>query len=103
MIRGLDNWIMGVNDPNAPFNQTDWVEQFSMVIDECDWITDEMLEDLETYNKLEKIITEVVKEFIDPDQYWTSKQKYKILMESRIEISTKFKEAYEDTRFFKRI
>lgn len=31
-MRGLDNYIMGINDPNAPFNQCHWTEMFDNVL-----------------------------------------------------------------------
>ena len=51
-MKGLDDWITGVHDPNAPFNQTDWVDDMRYVIDECDWLTDEILDDPETESLL---------------------------------------------------
>jgi len=60
VMQGLDNWIMGVNDPNAPFNQTDWVEQYDMILDKCEWITDEMLENDKTYKELEDLLDNII-------------------------------------------
>lgn len=51
-MKGLDSWIMGLNDPNAPFNQVDLVDYYAPVIDISDWITDEMLENENSLNNL---------------------------------------------------
>jgi hypothetical protein len=51
-MRGLDDYITGQYSPDAPFNQADICDLYGPVIDTCEWITDEMLDEDETYYKL---------------------------------------------------
>lgn len=95
----LDDWIEGVHDPSAPFNQTEWTEQFSPIIDECDWITDEMLDDDDTYFKLGEVLTErVMPKYIDPEKYYPKGETYVIMTEKAKEIAQDFKKEYENSR-----
>jgi hypothetical protein len=66
-MRGLDAWITGQHDPNAPFNETHWTETplLSPVLDKCDWITEEQLDDEAVSEELGRIIGTVVEEFLE--------------------------------------
>lgn len=69
-MKGLDDWITGKNDPNAPFNQVDWIDQHNLIVNECDWITDEMLENDDIYFKLQEVLEEnVLPEFLKSFQH----------------------------------
>lgn len=92
-MRGLDNWIMGVNDPNAPFNQTDWVEQYEPVLDKCEWVTEEMLDDDSTYEKLGAIFDRVITEKSEYS-FLRRKEFYAWLSENAETLSDKIKQEY---------
>jgi hypothetical protein len=66
-MRGLDAWITGQHDPNAPFNETHWTETLllSPVLDKCDWITEEQLDDEAVSEELCRIIGTVVDGFLE--------------------------------------
>jgi hypothetical protein len=64
MLKGLDDYIMGVHDSNAPFNQVDWVDEYHDIIVHCNWLTDDMIGDDETYCKLGEIISETIEIYI---------------------------------------
>lgn len=66
-MKGLDSWIMGLNDPNAPFNQTDWMEYYSPVIDISDWITIEMCDNPKTYELLGQVFDEAFTLLLEDD------------------------------------
>lgn len=70
-MRGLDNYIMGINDHSAPFNQVEWTDDsdLNIVFEESDWITDKMLESDKVYDQLGKLFIETVHEFIN--QYFS--------------------------------
>lgn len=95
-IKGLDDFITGKNDPNAPFNQTDFAEEFSDVLDYCDWVTDEMWNDDKVVDKIGKIIYGVVESFFPDDKYFTTKEKYLFIKEHSKVMADKLKEAYEN-------
>ena len=48
-IKGLDDYIMGVHDSNAPFNQVEWAEEAECILEHCEWIIDEVFDDNDIY------------------------------------------------------
>ena len=92
-MKGLDNWIMGVNDPNAPFNQIDWVEEYEPILDKCQWVTETMLENDNTYRQLGNIISEIVTKRFD-DKYYSSKEKYQIIKDESVILATEFEQKW---------
>lgn len=95
-MKGLDDYIEGKYDPNAPFNQVSWVEQYENIIDQCDWITDEMLEDDDIYQYLGIILENIVDKFIG-EKYYNRKDKYAFLLSKKDEITTEFKTQYDNS------
>jgi len=89
-MQGLDNWIMGVNDPNAPFNQTDWVEQYDMILDKCEWVTDEMLENDKTYKELGDLLDNVIHGW-NEYSFLPMKEFNKWLCDNAVKLAHKFK------------
>ena len=63
-MKGLDAHIMGLNDPNAPFNQVDWVDFYDPLLDHCEWITDEMIDDDTEYAKLGEAFDRAYTKFV---------------------------------------
>lgn len=93
-MKGLDYYIMGVNDQNAPFNQTDWTEEFYPILDECDWITDEMLDDKNTREALGEIICSELTKFMVPQKYYPTKELYRLKLLRAKEIADSSKIIY---------
>lgn len=93
-IHGLDNWIMGVNDPNAPFNQIDWVEEYGDVLDQCDWITEEMLENENTYRNLGNTFEKVIRENQTLGYFSSRMLFYKWLRDNSDLLASKIKQEY---------
>jgi hypothetical protein len=58
-MKGLDDYITGVHDPNAPFNQEHWVEYFDPITSLCNWLTDTLLDDATADDMLEGKMTEI--------------------------------------------
>jgi hypothetical protein len=99
-MRGLDAYITGQYSPDAPFNQADICDLYGPVIDTCEWITDEMLDEDETYFKLFDSIEEAWEEATDleisiNDRYLSSKQKYKFMTEHAKRLGEAMKFIYE--------
>ena len=82
---------MGVNDPNAPFNQVDIIDEYDMIIEECDWITDEMLEN--EYSELYEAIDIAVANN-KPEKYMNRKEKHKFLTDNAKQIAKDFYDEY---------
>lgn len=97
VIRGLDDYIMGVHDPNAPFNQIDWVEEFEEVLCHCLWLTDIMLDVDKTYKELGKLMDDAACEVLNlNNRYYTTKEKYQALKDNAEKIADCFsKKVYE--------
>lgn len=92
-MKGLDDFITGKYDPSAPFNQTDWMDSFSPIVDECEWIDEVMLNDEPTYNKLGDVLVDVVAVFFNKkgeDKYYTAKERARIIMNEAKEIAKLF-------------
>ena len=94
-MRGLDDYIMGIHDPNAPFNKIDWTEVFDAALNRCEWITEEMLDDDNTHELLGNLITEISEEFILPEKYYTSKEKYQLLIDNADAMAARLAEEYD--------
>jgi hypothetical protein len=60
--RKLDAWIMGLNDPSAPFNQVDWSEisPFCEILEECNWLGDDTL--IDNYDEIGALFLSVCEE-----------------------------------------
>jgi hypothetical protein len=93
-MKGLDNYIMGLNDPNAPFNQTLFEDEFAPVFDLCDWITEEMLEDDTVFPVLGSIFEEEVSKILEPDRYYTAKERYALLKENASVLEQRIKRKF---------
>jgi len=59
-MKGLDNYIMGINDPSAPFNQVDLDDTHPYLMERCLWVTDEIWEN--DYEQLEQAVNEIIEE-----------------------------------------
>jgi hypothetical protein len=76
-LHGLDSHIMGLHDPNAPINQVDWSESYaSYVVDKCDWITDEMVENEKVYDALGKIFGKIIETHFNNNKIYSNTQKF---------------------------
>jgi hypothetical protein len=90
-MKGLDNWIMGINDPNAPFNQIDWCEEFESVLEHCDWLNNQTLEIDRTYEMLEKLMYDSACVILNLDnRHYTAKEKHQALTENAEKIAIHF-------------
>lgn len=95
MIRGLDAYITGQNDPSAPFNQVDWEDQYAPIIDACDWITDAMWADDKTYELLRGLLeNDVLPIFIKPERHSKQSFQHFITVYAKM-IAYRFKLAYK--------
>lgn len=102
MIKGLDDFITGKNDPNAPFNQVDWDDQFHEVLDECEEITEEILD--EDYNELGIAMMTAFEEVASRElknERMSYKQIYKFVTERHNEIRQEFRNRYKVLKFWK--
>lgn len=91
-MKGLDNWIMGINDPNAPFNESEWTDYYTPVLDISDWITEEMLQDDKTYKLLGQVFDDVFILLLEKNNtYFNGKEKIVLMMNHAEELS---REAY---------
>lgn len=81
-MKGLDSWIMGLNDPDAPFNQQDWVDFYEPILDKCYFITDEVLDNDEAYMELENIFAKAVNNHMG-DKFIPRKQIREYLIQNR--------------------
>lgn len=96
-MRGLDDFIEGKYDPSAPFNQTDWMDLYSPIVDKCEWIDEVMLNDEPTYNKLgEVLINNVLQHFFNEKEYYTAKERARIVIHEAKEIANLFKIKYHE-------
>ena len=93
-MKGLDSWIMGINDPNAPFNQHDWVEFYEPILNHCEWITDDMLENDATYEQLENIFDKVYMDSVG-DGYIPRREILQYLKNNAKKLSELVKHEYE--------
>lgn len=89
-MKGLDNWITGVNDPNAPFNQIDMEDYYAPVIEVSEWITDDMLNDDEKRFILEECLDSAYTLLLEDneskgEETYLPKQKQFVLMKSNDE------------------
>lgn len=74
--RALDAHIEGLHDPRHPANQADWTEGYcNPILNECDWITDKMLEDDQIHQELGEIIESVTEHLYMPDECYSKKQR----------------------------
>ena len=75
MKNGLDNYIMGVNDPSAPFNQVDLDDKYPYLMERCLWVTDEIWEN--NYEQLEQAVEQVYNEEC-PESAQTNRREMKL-------------------------
>lgn len=63
-MKGLDKYLEGVYNPNAPCNQDDydWAEYFSNVLDYCIWLDNDNLLITKTYRELGILMTDAAYE-----------------------------------------
>ena len=92
-MRGLDNYIEGRYDLNNPANQYDWAEDFGCVLDLCEWCTDEMLDDDDTYEKLGELMLKVANELNYSDCFG-QREKYRLISDNAELLAARFEEEY---------
>jgi len=94
-MKGLDAWIMGLNDPNAPFNQTDWIDTYEPILDKCEWITDDMIENDDCYQKLGDIFHKVFSDYVG-NKFIPKNELRKFMVENATNISTLIKTKFNE-------
>lgn len=94
-MRGLDDHITGKYDPNNPANQTDWAETFDNVLDKCEWITDAMLADDDTYEMLGNLMAGIYDTFCVVDKYYDRKTTVQLIRDNAEKMAIMLKEQYE--------
>ena len=85
-MKGLDAWIMGLNDPDAPFNQTEWIDTYEPILDKCDWVTEKMITDDNSYQKLGETFDYVFSDFVG-DRFIPKKELRKFMEDNAITIA----------------
>ena len=85
-MKGLDAHIMGLHDPNAPFNQVDWVEMYDPILDHCEWITDEMIDDDKEFEKLGEAFDRAYSSFVG-DRYIPRRETRSFMLENAGELA----------------
>lgn len=89
-MRGLDAYIEGRNDD---FFDADWEEQFEPILEQCEWITDEMLNDEKSNGILYRLISEAVDKRFQ-NQYISSSSRYSMMRDLAKEISTEVQQQF---------
>lgn len=101
-MKGLDDFIMGVHDPNAPFNQTDWTEDFECVLAECFWLNFKTLDIDKTYRELGRLMDKAVNRILKLDEPYDLKFEPLKLSDYAKEIAECFrKEVSDEIKLFK--
>lgn len=102
MIKGLDDYITGKNDPDAPFNQVDWTDTMSDVLDNCDEITEEVYDKEWEFIEvaLEETFTNAVKESVTGNKYLKQRDMYQFVKDNQYLMTVEFRKRYKILKFW---
>ena len=93
--RAIDDHVTGRYHPDNPANQEDIWEKYSQVLEVCEFITEDTIEDDEQSTKLEGIFEDVIEPYFS-HKHFTSQERSEFMRLHADDMAAKIKKLWEE-------